>query len=150
MADAPGTKGTGATLRDGDRKLDESGPAAFRRSLGSVMYVALDRLEILYATKTVAAFLQSPKSAMAKLKREVRHPPGFTPGRMCRSTWMCTGAEFYACKHGTVGGPQTCHFLTEARMRSDSSARRGIVSTQGTGRLRHLEIRHMWTGAAWE
>ena len=46
-ADTPGTKGTGATLRDGDRKLDESETAAIRSALGSVMYVALDRPEIL-------------------------------------------------------------------------------------------------------
>ena len=42
-------------------------------------------------------------------------------------------------------------FLTEAgykvvpRVWSDSSACRGIVRRTGSGRLRHLEIRHMWT-----
>ena len=41
------------TLRDGDQKLDESETAAFRSGVGSVMYVALDRLEILHATTTV-------------------------------------------------------------------------------------------------
>ena len=60
-------------------------------------------------------------------------------------------AEFYACNRGTAGGLQTCHFLTEAvyhvvpRVWSDSSAWRGIVRGQGAGRLRHLQIRHMWT-----
>ena len=40
--------------------------------------MALDRLEILYATKTVASSTQSStKSAMAKLKRLVRHLLGF-------------------------------------------------------------------------
>ena len=58
----------------GDQKLDENETVAFRSALGSVMYVALDRPEILYATKTVASYMQSPtKSAMAKLKRELRH-----------------------------------------------------------------------------
>ena len=47
---------------------------AFRSPLGSVMYVALDRPEILYATKTVASFTQFPtRSAMTKLKRLVRY-----------------------------------------------------------------------------
>ena len=60
-------------------------------------------------------------------------------------------AEFYACNRGTAGGLQTCHFLSEAgykvvpRVWSDSSASRGIVRRTGSGRLRHLEIRHMWT-----
>ena len=47
---------------------------------------------------------------------------------------------------------KTCHFLTEAgcevrpRVWSDSSACRGTVRKQGTGRApRHLDIRHMWT-----
>ena len=72
-ADTLGTKGTSATLRGGDQKLDESEPTAFRSALGSVVYVALDRPENLYATKTVASFMQSPtKSAVAKLRREVR------------------------------------------------------------------------------
>ena len=77
-ADTPGTKGIGANLRDGDQKLDEGDTAAFRSAQGSVMYVALERLEILYATKTVASFIQSPtKSAMVKLKRLVRCLVGF-------------------------------------------------------------------------
>ena len=77
-ADTPGTKGTGAALRDGDQKLDGNDTAAFRSALGSVMYVALDRPEILYSTKTVASFMQSPtKSAMVKLKRLVRYLVGF-------------------------------------------------------------------------
>ena len=56
-ADTPGTKGTGATLRDGDQKLDENETAAFRSALGPVMYVALDRSEILDVIKTVAPFI---------------------------------------------------------------------------------------------
>ena len=41
------------------------------------MYVALDRPEILYSTKTVASFMQSPtQSAMVKLKRLVRYLVG--------------------------------------------------------------------------
>ena len=60
-------------------------------------------------------------------------------------------AEFYACNRGTAGGLQTCHSLTEAgyevspRVWSESSACRGIVRRTGSGSLRHLEIRHMWT-----
>ena len=77
-ANTPGTKGTGATLRHGDQKLDEEDAAAFRSAVGSVMYVALDRPEILYAKKTVATFVQSPtQSAMVKLKRLVRYLVGF-------------------------------------------------------------------------
>ena len=65
-ADTPGT----TPASTGDQKLDETTTAAFRSALGSVMYVALDRPEILYATKTLASFMQSPtKSAMVKLKR---------------------------------------------------------------------------------
>ena len=41
------------------------------------MYVALDKPEILYATKTVASIMQSPTMlAMAKFKRLVRYPLG--------------------------------------------------------------------------
>ena len=77
-ADTPGTKGTGAALRDGDQKLGGNDTAAFRSALGSVMYVALDRPEIMYSTKTVASFMQSPtKSAMVKLERLVRYLVGF-------------------------------------------------------------------------
>ena len=96
-ADTPGTKSTGAALRDGDQKLGGNDTAVFRSALGSVMYVALDRPEILYSIKTVASFMQSPKSAMVKLKRLVRYlsgvlpgPNGLTPSRLCRSTWTCT------------------------------------------------------------
>ena len=64
-------------LRDSacrNHKLNGSNTAAFRSALGSVMYVALDRPEILYAAKTVASFMQSPtKSAMVKLKRLVSY-----------------------------------------------------------------------------
>ena len=82
-ADTPGTKSTSAALRDGDQKLGGNDTAAFRSALGSVMYVALDRPEILYSTKTVASFMQSPtKSAMVKLKRLVRYLVGFPAGRM--------------------------------------------------------------------
>ena len=58
--------------------------------------------------------------------------------------------EFYACNCGIAGGLHTCHFLTEAgyevspRVWSDSSACLWIVRRTGTGRLKHLEIRHMW------
>ena len=77
-ADTLGTKSTGAALRDGDQKLGGNDTAAFPSVVGSVMYVALDRSEILYSTKTVASFLQSPtKSAMVKLKRLVRYLVGF-------------------------------------------------------------------------
>ena len=45
------------------------------------MYVAVARPEILYATKTVASFVQPPTtSAMAKLKRLVRYLLGFPQG----------------------------------------------------------------------
>ena len=74
-ADAPGTKGTGPALRDGDQKLGGNGTAAFQSALGSVMYVP----EKLYSTKTVASFMQSTtKSAMVKLKRLVRYLVGFS------------------------------------------------------------------------
>ena len=59
-------------------------------------------------------------------------------------------AEFYACNCGTSGGLQTCHLLSDTgyrvipRVWCDSSACRGIVRRAGTGKLRHLEIRHMW------
>ena len=181
-ADTPGTKGTGAALRDGDQKLGGNDTAAFRSALGSVMYVALDRPEILYSTKTVASFMHSPmNSAMVKLKRLVRYLVGFSQDEWAYSKQVrkrsTTGvaeifgghlldavsvtqslvalssaeAEFYAYNRGTAGGLQTCHFLTEAgykvvpRVWSDSSACRGIVRRTGSGRLRHLEIRHMWT-----
>ena len=200
VADTPGTKGTGAALRDGDQKLDGDDTAAFPSALGSVMYVALDRPEILYSTKTVASFMQSPtKSAMVKLKRLVRYLVGFPQAERAyskqvvpkyldvygdsdwagdedrkRSTTRVAEifgdhlldavsvtqslvalssaeAEFHACNRGTAGGLQTCHFLAEAgqkvipRVWSDCSACRVIVRRTGSGRLRHLEIRHMWT-----
>ena len=68
-----GTRGTGATLPDGDKKLGENETAVFRSVLGSVMYVAQDRPGILCTTKTVASFMKSPtKSAKVKLKLLVR------------------------------------------------------------------------------
>ena len=67
------------------------------------MCVALERPEILNATKTVASFMQSPtKSAIAKLKREARYllgslrPSGSTPGKVRRSTWMCAATGDWA------------------------------------------------------
>ena len=190
-------EGTGAALRVGDQKLGGNDTAAFRSALGSVMCVALDRPEILYSTKTVASFMQSPtKSAMVKLKRLVRYLVGFPQAEWAyskqvvpkyldvygdsdwagdeerkRSTTgvaeifashlldtvsvtqslvaLCSAeAEFYACNRGTAGGLQTCHFLAEAGYKvipqkwGDSSACRGIVRRTGSGRLRHLEIRH--------
>ena len=196
---SPGTKGVGGNLRDADQKLDEDDTAAFWSALGSVMYVAMDRPEILYATKTVASFMQSPtRSALVKLKRLARYLVGFLQAEWVHSRqavpkyldvygdsdWdgdeerkrSTTGiaeifgghlldavsatqtlvalssaeAEFYACNRGTAGGLQTYHFLSEAvyqvipRVWSDSSACRGIVRRTGTGKLRHLEIGHMW------
>ena len=125
---------------------------------------------------------------MAKLERFVLvslWPSGFTPGKVCRSTWMCTvtatgqatrsgnarplelqrssvviqstrrrrrnrwsQTEFYVGNRLWTASGQ---FLTEVgcelipRVWSDSSACRGIVRKAGTGRLGHLEIRHIWT-----
>ena len=73
-ADTRGTKGTGATLQP------PSGAP-------SVMYVDLERPEILYATKIAAAFMQSPtNSSMAKLKQLMRYLEG--PLRPKGSTWV--------------------------------------------------------------
>ena len=41
-ADTLGTNGTGATLRDGDQKLDGNETAAIRSALGAVMHEALE------------------------------------------------------------------------------------------------------------
>ena len=55
------------------------------------MYMPLDRPEILYDTQTVASFMQSPtKSAMAELKRLVRHLLGFP---QAERTATATGHE---------------------------------------------------------
>ena len=140
--------------------------------------------EILYATKTVTSFMKFPtKTAMPKLKREVRYLLGFpqaewaTPGKVCRSTWICTvTATGQATKSGNAralelqrslevirstlrrrrnhwsrclprrrsptlaiaGGLQTCHLLTEAGYEVIPR----VWSKQGTGRVRHSEIRH--------
>ena len=71
--------------------------------------MALDRPEVLNATKTLASFVQSPtKSAMANSSDrcascwESLRQCGSTPGRTCRSTWMSTGtATGQATRSGT-------------------------------------------------
>ena len=83
-ADTPDTKGTGATLRDEDQNLDGNETAVFRSTLGSVMYVGLDR-------SPVASFMQSPtKSAMAKLRRLVRYLAGVPSCRVGLLRARCT------------------------------------------------------------
>ena len=65
--------------------------------LETVVDVVLDGPDILYATKTVASFMQSPtKSAMAKLKRKVHYLlvfPQVEGVLVRRSTWVCTATE---------------------------------------------------------
>ena len=63
-------------------------------------------------------------------------------------------AEFYACNRGTAGGLQTRR-VTRLFHESGASAvlatqSPAVARRQGTGRLRHLEIRHMWTRTAAE
>ena len=146
-ADTPGTKGTGSALRDGDQKLGGNDTAAFRSALGSVMYVALDRPEILYSTKTVASFMQSPtKSAMVKLKRLVRYlvgslrSNGLTPSKLCRSTWTCTvTATGQATRSENARPPEllrsseaTCSTLCRSRNRWSRYPARRRSSTPAT------------------
>ena len=65
-------------MRDGDHELNETDAAKSRSAAGSVMYVAQDRPDCLYATESVMSFMQKPtKAAMAQLKREVRDVMGF-------------------------------------------------------------------------
>ena len=126
------------------------------------MYVALDTPEILYAAKTVALFMQfTTKSAVAMLKRGAlagrvlsgrvgllrRDVPKYLDA-FSDSDWA--GDE--GRKRSTTGvaeifgGPPldaTAGTLVDCRRATswpDSSAYRGIVRRQGTGRLRH-----MWT-----
>ena len=104
------TKGTGATLRDGDQKFDENETAAFGSALGSVLYVALDRLGILYATKTVTWFMQSSTKS-ANWQAQARGAICWgalrsyrsTPGKVCRSTWMCTATATGQARSGNAG-----------------------------------------------
>ena len=113
------TKGTGVTLRDGDQKVDGSETAAFWSALGSVMSVALDRPEILYATKTVGSSMQSPtKSAGAKHKRLVRLLLGLLQAR-------CAEVPGCARRHrlGRRRGADTLDHWSDRDLRR-SSARR--------------------------
>ena len=103
-------------------------------------------------TCTVTATGQATRSENAR-PPEWRRSSEATCSTLCRSRSRAIqrGGGVHACNRGTAGGLQTCHFLAEAgykavpRVWSDSSACRGIVHRTGLGRLRHKEIRHMWT-----
>ena len=140
-ADTPGTT---STVR-GTEKLDGNETAAFQISLGSVMYVALDRAEILYATKTVALFMQSPtKSAMAKLKRSVRYLLGLAQAESGPLQAGC--AEVLGCvqRLGRRRGAETldhwsCRDLRRSPARrcvGDAIAGRAVQHGGGVLRLR--------------
>ena len=128
-ADTFGT--TRTPLRDGDQKLVESETASLRSALGSVMDVAPDRPEILYASKTVAAFLQSPaKTRWSEVPGCARrlgtgHARHWSWGDLRTSSArrcvgdaiadravQCGGTEFYTCN--LHRGWTANVFLTEA------------------------------------
>jgi hypothetical protein len=59
-------------------------------------------------------------------------------------------AEFYALGSATARGMQVSFFLKEIGrpaelvVYSDSSAARGIATRNGSGKVRHLELRYLW------
>ena len=59
-------------------------------------------------------------------------------------------SEFYAIGNGVARAIWTRNFLKEAGVtvtvscRTDSSAAKGICGRLGTGKVRHLEARHLW------
>ncbi len=65
-----------------------------------------------------------------------------------------TEAEFYASNRSAASGLQINFFLVEMnwyiqlRVWSDSSAGRGIMSRLGSGRVRHIEARYLWSQEA--
>ena len=91
--------------------------------LGSVMWVALDGPEILYATKTAASFIQSPDEVGdgPSPKREVRclaavHPGrGLLQTRMYRRTPDVYGDSDWA---GKEEGKRTTHWSDRGLRRS--------------------------------
>ena len=64
--------------------------------------------------------------------------------------------EFYASARAAACGLQLKHFFKEVqfpvelRVWSDSTASRGMMSRHGSGRVKHLEIRSLWTQEALE
>ena len=140
-ADTPGTKGIGPTLRDGDQKL------VFRTALGSVTQSAMVKLKRLVRHLVyLDVYGDSDWAGDEERKRsttEVTEIFGchlFDDGSATRSLIALSSAEaeIHACNRGTAGG---LHEVIP-QVSSDSSACRGIVCRTGSGRLRHLEIRH--------
>ena len=59
-------------------------------------------------------------------------------------------AELLALSSGTQEGLFVKHMLAEAgidaqlRVRTDSSAAKAVCQRRGVGRMKHLEVRHLW------
>ena len=91
--------------------------------------------------------------------------PAFDKWRLCDSrrgvvkTWAKTqgpvalssgDAQYYAMIKGALEGiglqtlPRDLGWDVKLRLHVDSSAAKAIASRQGLGKLRHLEVRHLW------
>eukprot|EP00972_Heterocapsa_arctica_P058857 8673936-Heterocapsa_arctica.AAC.1 len=59
-------------------------------------------------------------------------------------------AELLAISTAVAEGLYVIHLLSEIgisaslRLRSDSSAARAVVAKRGSGKMKHLQIRHLW------
>ena len=80
-------------------------------------------------------------------------------GKHCIRTWSSTQpsvtlssgeAEYYSMVKGTIEGiglqtlAQDLGWSLELRLFVDSSAAKAIASRKGLGKVRHLEVRHLW------
>ncbi|CAK0831695.1 unnamed protein product [Prorocentrum cordatum] len=75
--DTPGSKATGANVRDIEEKLSEHDAVIFHSAAGVLQFIVLDRPEILLADKEIRQAVAAPdKLSMMRLRRVVRYLTG--------------------------------------------------------------------------
>jgi hypothetical protein len=198
-AETPGTKTTGATMRNALDLLDEKGASLVASVGGTVNFIAIDRPECQYASKCVMAEIGAPTQlTLARLKRLVRfligapvlewyYPVQALPREVLVETdsdWaedavtrrstscimlyhgkhlvesvsstqsviaLSSGeAELIAICRGAASALLATQFLrqcgvkTTAVVATDSNAGRAMATRIGSGKVRHLDIKHLW------
>ena len=160
-ADTYGKEGTGATLQDRDQKFNEilyatKTVASFmrrsRRWPSSCERCAWGFPQAEWVHSSDWGRRRGAETLDLWSCMDLRRLSQSTLRRR-RNRWSRCLARRRSSTLATAGPHEllTCYFLTEAgnevipRVWSDSSACRGIVRRQGAGRLRRLEIQHMWT-----
>jgi hypothetical protein len=143
--------------RDGWRKLKILARFILERSAVVWQFVWQDEVEVL------RAFSDSDWAGCRKTRRSTSGGV-LLLGSHCLKTWSSTQApialssaeaEYYAMVEATTRAVGLRAMLSELgvvscgpiELHSDSSAARGFASRKGVGRMRHLEVRHLWLQA---